>query len=108
MAITFGLTAFAWIFFRSENVTSAWLYVTKIFTPKVFAFPVFKDDSLFKPIAFILLAFFVIEWIGREQQYAIAKILNKFTVLRWAFYYILIMLIVVYAGVNQQFIYFQF
>jgi len=106
--ITFGLTVFAWIFFRAENVSAAWLYVNRIFTSNLFTVPVFKHDSLLKPVALLLVAFIVIEWFGRESQYAIAKIFTKYVYLRWPFYYLLLLLIWIYAGVNQQFIYFQF
>jgi len=108
MVFTFGLTVFAWIFFRSENLTLAWLYISRIFTPELFSFPNFKYQSSFTPIAFLLIGFILVEWIGREQQYAISKILSKSAFLRWSLYYILIALIFIYAGVNQQFIYFQF
>jgi hypothetical protein len=52
---------------------------------------------------------FVIEWIGREQQYAIALFGQKwYKPVRWAMYYGLILAIYFYAGSKQQFIYFQF
>jgi len=51
----------------------------------------------------------MIEWFGREQQYAIARFgLKWYRPLRWAFYYCLLMAIFLFAGKEQQFIYFQF
>jgi hypothetical protein len=51
----------------------------------------------------------LIEWFGREQKFAIAKLdvlPNRF--LRWVFYFILISALLIYNGKEQQFIYFQF
>jgi len=57
----------------------------------------------------LVLFFFLMEWHGRDQQYAIAKLgLSWYKPLRWALYYLLIMAIYLYAGSQQQFIYFQF
>jgi hypothetical protein len=53
--------------------------------------------------------FVLIEWSGREQQFAIARIDLKLpTVLRWGFYYLLLIAIFYFAGPQQPFIYFQF
>jgi D-alanyl-lipoteichoic acid acyltransferase DltB (MBOAT superfamily) len=105
MSLTFGLTVFAWIFFRSESVTAALLFISKIFSSSLFSVPTIKPIVLF----LLLLLFIIIEWIGREQQYAIARIgtiQNK--PFRYAMYYAIITAIFWFSGVEQQFIYFQF
>ena len=57
----------------------------------------------------LILVFIIIEWIGREEQFAIAKFGIKLPkVLRWSFYYALVIAIFYYSGSDQQFIYFQF
>jgi D-alanyl-lipoteichoic acid acyltransferase DltB (MBOAT superfamily) len=33
IGLTFGLTVFAWIFFRANNVTHAMSYISGIFSP---------------------------------------------------------------------------
>jgi hypothetical protein len=49
------------------------------------------------------------EWMGREQQYAIADVgLEWKPVLRYSYYYALILAIIWFGGKEQQFIYFQF
>jgi D-alanyl-lipoteichoic acid acyltransferase DltB (MBOAT superfamily) len=108
MTLTFTLTVFAWIFFRAENVTHAYQYITKIFTPKLFSIEDFKDDSKLLPIVLLVLFFIFIEWLGREKQYAIAELFSKNRLFRWTFYYGIILMILIYARLNQQFIYFQF
>lgn len=105
IGITFGLTVFAWIFFRAESLNHAMQYIYHIFTYELISIPSVRPKFLF--ILLLLLLF--IEWHGRENKYALEKfgvILPKF--FKWAFYKILIFLVYYFAGSEQQFIYFQF
>lgn len=114
MSFTFLLVSIAWIFFRSANITQASNYIfsmiTEMFSEHAYADTlhfIFWKDHFTTPSLIIL--FILIEWIGREQQYAIAKIgFNWNTIYRWGFYYLLILAIVYFSGSEQQFIYFQF
>ncbi len=77
MGLTFGLTVFAWIFFRATNVTHALSYIAEIFSSSLFTIPFIIEEStglhIFpKVLTGLILIFILIEWIGREQQYAIA------------------------------------
>jgi len=106
---TFILTVFAWIFFRSNTVSQAFAYIATIFSTSLFSFPFFKKGTLSFPTLILLVFFIIIEWRGREQNYAIENIFNKKPKwYRWAFYYLLILIFFLFAGSNQQFIYFQF
>jgi D-alanyl-lipoteichoic acid acyltransferase DltB (MBOAT superfamily) len=109
MLLTFTLTVFAWIFFRAENISHAFSYITGIFSRSLFEIPKFGDryNAL---ITIILVGVFVlIEWIGREGQYAIANLgLRWKRPLRYAMYYTIIISIFWFSGKEQQFIYFQF
>ena len=106
--LTFSLTVFAWIFFRAENLHHAFHYISKIFTLELFRIEAFQDDSKLFPILLLIGFFIITEWLGREKQYAIAGLFPKHLWLRWAFYYGLLIIILLFAGLNQQFIYFQF
>jgi D-alanyl-lipoteichoic acid acyltransferase DltB (MBOAT superfamily) len=114
MIITFCLTVFAWIFFRAENISHAFSYVSGIFSQQLFSFPYILEPHtglrIFpRFLVFLLLVFFVIEWLGREKQFAIAqieRIMNR--PLRWIFYLAIIFLSFYFTGKEQQFIYFQF
>lgn len=105
ICLTFGLTVFAWIFFRSESLTSAFSYISNIFSPSLFSVP-----AEIPPILILwALVFLTVEWIGREGPYAISSIgLNWPTPVRWAGYYSIVLAICYFAGPQQQFIYFQF
>ena len=113
VATTFGLTVFAWIFFRSESVHQAFSFIYDMVTG-------FANKASFQQTYFILykagyslllliFLFFAIEWLGREQQYAIARLGLKWKKpVRYVFYYLLIISLFWYGGKEQQFIYFQF
>lgn len=113
IALTFGLTVFAWIFFRAPSVTGAFHYISKIFSPSVLQAPdggafLGSGASIYALTCFIFL-FMGIEWVGRQQQYAIARFGIKWPVtVKWSFYYSLVIAIFYFAGAPKQFIYFQF
>jgi hypothetical protein len=51
----------------------------------------------------------MIEWLGRQNQYAIAKFCDNWPrFFRWGFYYLIVAAIFYFNGAEQQFIYFQF
>jgi alginate O-acetyltransferase complex protein AlgI len=107
--ITFGLTVFAWIFFRANSIGHAFSYISGIFSLSLFTIPrnTFGRSSIITLIQIIL--FILIEWQGRNEQYAIAHLGAKwFRPLRYAIYYAILIPILWYAGKEQQFIYFQF
>jgi len=112
IVLTFGLTVFAWIFFRSESLGAAVHYISKIFSRSFFTIPSIK---LLLPIIspvklfFVLLVFIIIEWMGRHEQYALANLEIKLPkAVRWATYYLILLTIFYFVGSSQQFIYFQF
>jgi hypothetical protein len=62
-----------------------------------------------KDILLLVIFFIIIEWIGREHQYAIQRFGFKLPrPVRLSFYYTLILFILVFMGKEQVFIYFQF
>ena len=105
MLITFSLAAFAWIFFRSPGISNAISFIKIMFSRSLFSKP--QVHPVMLPL--MILLFFLIEWQGREQRYALGNLENKIPgTLRWAGYYIMIISILFYAGTEHQFIYFQF
>lgn len=109
MLLTFSLTVFAWIFFRAHDMGHAINYISKIFSRSLFTIPKFTDSG--KSLITILLVsvFVLIEWLGREHQYAIDQLFVKWKrPFRYAIYYVIIFAIYWFAGTEQQFIYFQF
>ncbi len=107
--ITFGLTVFAWIFFRAESVSDALNYISKIFSSSLFEIPRFPKMGRAKTTILLTVFMLIIEWLGRENNYALEKIVPKWKApIRYAFYYAIIFCIFWYGQKEQQFIYFQF
>lgn len=104
MALTFGLVTLAFILFRSETVSDAIQYCRQILSRSLLVTPMIKTPLL-APLGIFLL----IEWIGRNGEYAIERIGTRWNRAgRWAFYFALFLIIFFYQGRPAPFIYFQF
>jgi alginate O-acetyltransferase complex protein AlgI len=105
MLATFGLTVFAWIFFRANNLHHAIQFISGIFSKSLFLIPTVRPTY----ILLLILIFMIIEWLGRRDKYALEKlgfIYSSF--FRWSFYSLLLIAIFVFGTKEQEFIYFQF
>lgn len=110
MMTTFGITVFAWIFFRANNINHAFDYLGGIFSPSIFTNPVFPGKMGAFITILLVLGFMMVEWIGRKEEYAIANIglrwQNKW---RYSMYYLIVFGIIYFGNFeDNQFIYFQF
>ncbi len=111
ITFTFLLVAFAWIFFRSTSIENAFHYISNLFSGSLFSNPFFEPKIKKSLLTLLLILFFqIIEWKGREDQFAIENALFKqSTFIRWSFYSFLIFLMGMYMNaVTSPFIYFQF
>jgi D-alanyl-lipoteichoic acid acyltransferase DltB (MBOAT superfamily) len=111
---TFLLTVIAWVFFRADSIEHALNYLTEM------CFNVFDSNGYldtfnlihwnFGYAPFVLLIVFnVIEWRGRDSQFAIQHLfLKRKPFIRRTFYFLLIFSLFMFSGKTQEFIYFQF
>jgi alginate O-acetyltransferase complex protein AlgI len=106
--LTFCLTVFAWIFFRADNIIEAFNYLTKIFSKSLFERSEFFSDLKFMKVIGLIIFLIVIEWLGRTYKYALENISVYPKYLRWSAYFVILMLLFVFQGSRQEFIYFQF
>ena len=105
MLLTFTLAVFAWIFFRAEDMSHAFSYLGGIFNASLFTLP---QVWPWLTVIFVVF-FFAVEWRGREYPYALGGVAtNSHKVWRWSLYYAVFIVIVLFRGSGQQFIYFQF
>lgn len=105
--LTFSLTVFAWIFFRAASFAAAISYIGKICSASLFTLPETSGKNI--ALILILIIFIIIEWLGREEEYAIANLGMKWSrTIKWSTYYVIILAIIYFSGAEQQFIYFQF
>jgi len=105
---TFSLTTIAWVFFRAENVSHALDYLFDMITDyqSYLSLGTIFDYNW---IILLIILFIVIEWLGRDDKYALEKILSKFKKpIRYAFYYALMFSVLWFSGKEVSFIYFQF
>ncbi len=110
MLTTFGLTVFAWIFFRAENINHATEYISQIFSESLFEIPSTKNGLRSNiPTIILVFVFVVMEWIGRTKNHPLEKLEVVFKKpIRYILYYAIIIAIFWFSGKEQEFIYFQF
>jgi len=109
IGLTFLLVVLGWVFFRADSISQAFEYFGGMADTSLISLAIIKKKLALKCLisSFCMLA---VEWIGRKEQYGIAKFGIQWNgVYRWIFYYILIIAIFWFASdEQQQFIYFQF
>ncbi len=109
MLITYALTVLAWIFFRADSVTDAFVYIKRMTNSSLFSIPTITYTKHLFWISVMLLVFLFFEWMGRDKEFAIEGLVKKWPMpLRYAFYLCLSMIIVLFGAKSQEFIYFQF
>ena len=107
MALLFMLVMLTFVIFRSKTIGNAFEYYQILFSKSLFSLPI-KTGLNSYLILFVLLMF-LIEWSARDKNYGLEHLfLNKPKWFRWMFYYFLVIVVFMFAGLNQQFIYFQF
>ncbi|OYU85069.1 MAG: membrane-bound O-acyltransferase family protein [Flavobacterium sp. BFFFF2] len=111
--VTFLLTVFAWIFFRSDSIGQAFDIIGNIFSPTLFTKPqlVGIKDPIYVLIHVLMIGIlFGAEWVQRSKHHALqfSSYGAKNRVLRWSIYSIVVLLILLFGGKQGTFIYFQF
>lgn len=102
--LTFGLTTFAWIFFRAKSITEAISYIKRMFSNLDFKFQYLSIERYTYEILILLLFFIVFEW---NNKYKIEPISGKYS---WVKLTVCIMAIIALGVFSdyKEFIYFQF
>ncbi len=111
MGLTFTLTTFAWIFFRSNSLAEALDFIHHIIINKSYL----KISSSYtynhnvRPLILYLLFFVLMEWWGRNSEQFVNPYLMKHGSLRYIVY-VMITLVIILNIKNEAsgFIYFQF
>ena len=105
--VTFALVVIGWIIFRAESMEQAVDYFASIGRNTFFA-----PTQVYGKVALLIgLVVLFIEWLQKDKQHALQldgiKLFRRRAV-RWATYYLLLIIIAKYKGDSQDFIYFQF
>lgn len=109
IGMTFGLTVFAWIFFRAESVSMAFDYISIIFSPSILSMPYVFGIGMVKALLNIVFVVLMIgiEWFGREKDTPI-YFGHKAEWIRWSVLFLVAIVIFLFGEQQQDFIYFQF
>ena len=111
MALTFGLTIFAWIFFRAENIGHATDYISGILSPSIFSIPKFSGQLNALTTLIFVLIFMIVEWLGRSYECPILAIKKiKHNGVKWMSLLLIALIILenFKSKTSQEFIYFDF
>lgn len=107
--LTYAFWCFSCIIFRAESIDHAISIFSGIASSSLFSMPDYVGLMLTLTTFKFILAFMIVEWFGRNKQYAIENIGVKWKrPIRWIFYVAIISMIFIYGGEKQEFIYFQF
>lgn len=105
---TFFITVIAWIFFRAENVGQAMDYLIQLFSFSFESAQHIWDLRLWATLVFVAMLV-VIEWLQRHQQHGLQfSELEVSIIVRWPAYVGLTLLVLMFMGEANTFIYFQF
>ncbi len=110
--LTFVLVVIGWIIFRAEDMTQAIGYIANLCDSSIISLPNFRDIGLsFIQITFTL--FFIvllqfIDWLQRKQEFGLEISNVKYRPVRWSIYIAFLLIFSVFAGGQEEFIYFQF
>jgi alginate O-acetyltransferase complex protein AlgI len=101
MAATFGLTLFAWVFFRASSFTHAVDFLTRMATAS------WSEMEYKRSLSYVVVVL-AIEWVQREKQHPL-QIEQWPVAVRWLMYYLLLVALFFYGKTGHvPFIYFQF
>ncbi|WP_215225801.1 MBOAT family O-acyltransferase [Echinicola shivajiensis] len=105
--VNFVLVTLAWVIFRSASLSDAWVYFQGLWSMDLFSKP--QMDIRIYLFTILIICFVFIEWMGREDDFAIQRMGFKWpSLVRYGFYYSIVMMIFLFATKEQEFIYFQF
>lgn len=112
IVVTFLLVVIGWVIFRAESLTQAWQYLKACAAGQDGLTSMSYFDSDLGRLAYITIGFIVImvmtELLNRRRAYALARLGHCPMVLRWMVYMALTAVIILFAGPDTDFIYFQF
>ena len=110
IGITFSITVLLWVFFRSDSLGEAFIYLSRIFDSSILSTPIFNyKGNAFCTIVMIMFML-VVEWCSRSSSHGLDCVVTIHSrVVRWMFYFIIVFCIGMYSSQTPNgFIYFQF
>ena len=110
--LTFSLVVIGWVFFRAEDLTQATDYIIRMCDSSILSMPNFRNIGLsFIKISYTLFFIIIlqlIDWGQRKRDFGLEISNIKYRTIRWGIYIAFIMIFTIFAGSQEEFIYFQF
>ncbi len=104
MLFTFGLTSFAWIFFRADSLVDAINFIKRIFTDLNFGLQFLSIERYNVEMLLIIGIFVLLEWFHRHLEH---PFIGSFKWVKIIAIILMLLTLGVYSD-QQEFIYFQF
>lgn len=109
MLTTFLITCIAWVAFRAVDLTDTLTVYRKFLSSSMLELPQLFNPKLVATCLLSVGIMFLLEWMNRDRQYGLQFAGQLSKPMRFAVYYGVIALIVVFAPMSEgEFIYFQF
>jgi len=108
MLVTFLFVVIGWIIFRADSIGQAWGYFCGICNKSLFTVPWLNLKSYYLPVVFSIFVLLVVEWLQRDKEHAFDLSGIKSHVLKFAIYYLMVVVLFWFGGQSETFIYFQF
>lgn len=104
MMVTFTLTTIAWVFFRANTITDAFLYLKRMVVNGVLESQFLTNERYNYELLILILLFVFVEWKNRNQ---VEPISGKYSSCKLALCILAIIALGTYSD-YKEFIYFQF
>ena len=105
--LTFGLFTIGMVIARSDSIGQAFEYLGGMMNKNLLSMPLIINRTYY--MMMIIFIMIIVEWMGRKNQFGLEKLgMTWKPVFRYAMYYAIVLLIVLFGGKEQVFIYFQF
>ncbi len=107
MGMTFFWVMIAWVFFKSETIGGAFLYLSNMFSSSLLS-PLDQGVGIgrFSSVLLCIAIMFMIEWIQREKEHALDNIRSWYV--RNTLYYMILICLFWFGGTKEAFIYTNF
>lgn len=105
MVLVFALATFGWMMFRADNMTQFVDYTARMCSADILSMPKLQGNTiLFMNIALM----FLLEWFMRRQRHGLDVSIVRSAAARYTIYGVVFVLILLFGGHTENFIYMYF
>jgi len=105
MFLVFALATFGWMMFRADNMTQFMDYTARMCSTDLLSMP---DVSGYAILFCNIILMFILEWFMRRQRHGMDVSIVRSATVRYVMYGIVFVLILIFGGHTENFIYMYF